>query len=178
MYIYTLKNSKNLIIRKATVEDTEEILHISNEVAGETSNFSYAKGEYYMTYDQQYTYISNIKDSKNSCFFVGIIDGKIVGSITFVSSSRKRLEHRGEMGIAVLKNYWGIGIGSALIKCFLKWARQNEVTKKIDLLVREDNIAAIALYIKYGFKIEGKISMGMRVDNRTYDIYMMGKMLK
>lgn len=178
MYIYTLKNSKNLTIRKAIVEDTEEILNISNEVAGETNNFSYANGEYYMTYEQQYTYISNIKDSKSSCFFVGIVDGKIIGSLTFVSSSRKRLEHRGEVGIAVLKDYWGIGVGSALMKCFLKWASQNGITRKVELLVREDNINAIALYIKFGFKMEGKISMGMRVDNRIYDIYMMGKILK
>lgn len=178
MYIYTLKNSKNLIVRKASVEDTEEILNISNEVAGETTNLSYSSGEYYMTYDQQYAYISRTRDSRNSCFLVGVLDGKIIGSLTFLSSSRKRLEHRGEMGIAVLKNFWGLGVGKSLMECFLKWARQNGVTRKVDLLVREDNIPAISLYIKYGFQIEGKISKGMIVNNRIYDIYMMGKILK
>lgn len=178
MHIYTLKNNKNLVIRKAVVEDTEAILNISNQVAGETDNLSYSSGEYYMTYDQQYTYISKLKDSKNSCFLVGVIDGKVIGSLTFLSSSRKRLEHRGEMGIAILKDYWGIGIGKSLIDFFLKWAKQNGVTKKIDLLVREDNIPAIGLYIKFGFQIEGRISRGMIVNNRSYDIYIMGKILK
>ncbi|KMT22919.1 GNAT family N-acetyltransferase [Clostridium cylindrosporum] len=178
MYIYTLKNSKSLCIRKAVVEDTEEILNISNQVAGETSNLSYSKGEYYMTYDQQYSYISRLKDSRNSCFLVGIIDGKIVASVTFLSSSRKRMEHRGEMGIAVLKDFWGVGVGKALMDCFLKWAKSNGITKKIDLLVREDNIPAISLYLKFGFQIEGRISKGMLVDSRFYDIYLMGKTLK
>ncbi len=177
MYLYTLKNGKSLTIRKAVVEDTEEILNISNQVAGESDNFSYAKGEYYMTYDQQYAYISRIKDAKSSCFFVGILDGKIVASLTFISSSRKRLEHRGEMGIAVLQDYWGMGIGSTLMEHFLKWAKLNGITKKIDLLVKEDNIPAIALYLKYGFQIEGKISNAMIVSGKVYDIYMMGKKL-
>lgn len=178
MYIYTLKNNKNLVVRKAMVEDTEEILNISNQVAGETNNLTYSSGEYYMTYDQQYTYISKLKDSKNSCFLVALVDGKVVGSLTFLSSSRKRLEHRGEMGIAVLKDYWGIGIGKSLIDNFLQWAKSNEITRKIDLLVREDNIPAIGLYLKFGFQIEGKIARGMVVNNRFYDIYIMGKILK
>lgn len=178
MYIYTLKNSRSVIIRKATVEDTEEILNISNEVAGESDNLTYAKGEYYMTYDQQYAYISRVKDQKNSCFLVAILDGKIIGTLTFISSNRKRLEHRGEMGIAVLKNFWGVGIGSSLIDCFLKWAKSNGVTRKVDLLVREDNISAIGLYLKFGFKIEGRIEKAMLVNGRLYDIYLMGKILK
>ncbi|MEF9952926.1 MAG: GNAT family N-acetyltransferase [Clostridium sp.] len=178
MQIYTLKNGKNLIIRKATIEDTEDIMNISNKVAGESNNLSYGQGEYYMTYDQQFSYISRVSDSKNSCFLVAIIDGVIVGSLTFVSSSRKRMEHRGEMGVAVLKDYWNIGVGKSLIDCFLKWAKTNGITRKIDLLVREDNLSAISLYLRFGFQIEGRISKGMLVDNRLYDIYLMGKTLK
>ncbi|MEG0371336.1 MAG: GNAT family N-acetyltransferase, partial [Clostridium sp.] len=133
---------------------------------------------YYMNYDQQYSCIDRVRNSVNSCFFVGIINGRIVGSLTFISPNRKRMEHRGEMGVAVLKKFWNIGIGKALMDCFLKWARGNGVTQKIDLLVREDNLAAISLYLRYGFQVEGRISKGMLVGGKLYDIYLMGKILK
>ncbi|MEG2338764.1 MAG: GNAT family protein [Clostridium sp.] len=178
MYIYTLKNGLSLTIRKARVEDTEEIINMSNKIAGESNNLSYGQGEYYMSYDQQYSYISRVNETRGSCFFVGIINGKIVGTITFISSSRKRMEHRGEMGVAVLKDFWNMGIGKSMIDCFLKWAKSNGVTQKVDLLVREDNLSAINLYLRFGFQIEGRISKGMLVDNRFYDIYLMGKTLK
>ncbi|MEF9935111.1 MAG: GNAT family protein [Clostridium sp.] len=178
MYIYTLKNGLSLTIRKAKVEDTEEIINMSNKIAGESNNLSYGQGEYYMSYDQQYSYISKVNETRGSCFFVGIINGKIVGTITFISSSRKRMEHRGEMGVAVLKDFWNMGIGKSMIDCFLKWAKSNGVTRKVDLLVREDNLSAINLYLRFGFQIEGRISKGMLVDNRFYDIYLMGKTLK
>jgi RimJ/RimL family protein N-acetyltransferase len=58
---------------------------------------------------------------------------------------------------------------------FFKWANSKAVVKKIDLEVREDNLRAINLYLKYGFKIEGRISRGMLIDGKYYDLYCMGK---
>jgi ribosomal protein S18 acetylase RimI-like enzyme len=65
--------------------------------------------------------------------------------------------HRGEVGIGVLKDYWGIGVATALMDYFFKWVETDGVIKKIELQVREDNVNAIKLYLKYGFKIEGRI---------------------
>lgn len=83
--------------------------------------------------------------------------------------------HRGELGIGILKEYWGIGVASSLLDYFFKWALMQEQVKKVDLEVREDNIRAVNLYLKHDFKIEGKISRGINVDGRYYDLYCMGK---
>jgi RimJ/RimL family protein N-acetyltransferase len=177
MVIYNLKNDKKLFIRKAEPKDAAEIVSMSTQIGGETDNLTFGTGEFYFTDDQEKQFISNIKNKENSLYIVAIVDGKIIGSLSFISSPRKRLMHRGDMGIAVLKDYWGIGVGTCLMDYFLKWAYSNGITKKIDLQVREDNIRAINLYLKYGFKIEGRISRGMYVDGKYYDIYYMGKTL-
>ena len=99
----------------------------------------------------------------------------MVGSISFISSSRKRVMHRGEMGIGILKECWGLGIGNCLMDYFIRWVNSTGVIKKIDLEVRQDNVRAINLYLKYGFEIEGKIERGIYIDGKYYDLYHMGK---
>ncbi|HBG38418.1 MAG TPA: N-acetyltransferase, partial [Clostridiaceae bacterium] len=84
---------------------------------------------------------------------------------------------RGELGIAVLKQFWGIGVGNFLMDYLFKWINSNGIIKKVDLSVREDNINAINLYIKWGFKIEGRISKGLYINGKYYDLYNMGKII-
>lgn len=83
--------------------------------------------------------------------------------------------HRGELGIAVLKDYWNIGVGNSLMDYFFKWAQSTEKIKKVELQVREDNMSAISLYLKWGFKFEGKISRGIMVNGKYFDLYYMGR---
>ena len=44
-------------------------------------------------------------------------------------------------------------------------------------MVREDNHAAVALYKKAGFEIEGRIKRAMKVDGIYYDFLYMGKLI-
>jgi RimJ/RimL family protein N-acetyltransferase len=175
MVLYDLKNGKKLYIRKVTQRDAKELVNLSSLVGGESDNLSFGVGEFYFNEDQEKQFIGNIVDRENCYYIVAIVDNKIIGNLTFVSSPRKRLMHRGDLGIAVLKDFWGEGIGTFLMDNFFRWANQNGITKKVELQVREDNTRAINLYLKYGFKIEGRISRGMYVDGRYYDLYCMGK---
>lgn len=171
-----LKNGKKLYIRRIEEFDAKDIINISQRIGGETDNLTFGMDDFYFTLEQQRIFISNMK-REGFLYIAAICDNKIVGTLSFISSNRKRIIHRGEMGLGILKEYWGMGVGTALIDYFLEWANGDGVIKKIELQVREDNIRAINLYIKYGFKIEGKISMGMCVNDRYYDLYLMGKIL-
>jgi RimJ/RimL family protein N-acetyltransferase len=175
MVLYDLKNGKKLYIRKATQRDAKELVNVSSMVGGESDNLSFGIGEFYFNEDQEKQFIGNIIDRENCSYLVAVVNDKIIGSLTFISSPRKRLMHRGDLGIAVLKDFWGEGVGSFLMDHFFRWVNQNGITKKIELQVREDNIRAINLYLKYVFKIEGRITRGMYVEGRYYDLYTMGK---
>lgn len=61
------------------------------------------------------------------------------------------MSHRAELGITVRKDYWGQGIGSLLMKELIKYAKENRI-EILNLDVRSDNVNAIHLYEKFGFK--------------------------
>lgn len=176
--LYDLKNNKKLSIRRIEEKDSAELVALWAKMGGESDNLTFGIDDYYFTEDQQRSFISNIKEKDNCLYIAAIVDNKIIGTLSFITSPRKRIEHRGDIGIGVLKEYWGTGVGSNLMDYFFRWAYSRDVIKKAELQVREDNIAAINLYMKWGFKIEGRISRGICVKGQFYDLYSMGKNIK
>ena len=69
-----------------------------------------------------------------------IIDGQLAGQLVVMLNQRVRRRHVATFGIGVDPRYHGKGVGSRLMQAML------------DLC---DNWAAIALYRKFGFEIEG-----------------------
>jgi RimJ/RimL family protein N-acetyltransferase/uncharacterized protein YxeA len=55
--------------------------------------------------------------------------------------------------LGVLKSHWGVGYGSNLINQMVSFYKTNGETKSIRLFVYKDNLGAIALYTKHGFKV-------------------------
>ena len=58
---------------------------------------------------------------------VGISDGKIVSVGSISGMAKSRFAHNAELGISVLKDYWGRGIGCALMAEFWIFALQNNI---------------------------------------------------
>jgi ribosomal protein S18 acetylase RimI-like enzyme len=84
----------------------------------------------------------------------------------------RRMRHRGELGISVLKAYQNRGIGRRLITEILSYARDNEFSV-IDLQVRCDNSAAVHLYETMGFEICGVHPAFFQIGEETVPFYMM-----
>lgn len=79
---------------------------------------------------------------------------KQIGGDASLNRLVRRMSHRGDFGIAVIKEYWNQGIGSQLMEKILEFAKENSF-EIIDLQVRSDNLRAIHLYERYGFKKMG-----------------------
>ncbi|MCX7884043.1 MAG: GNAT family N-acetyltransferase [Caloramator sp.] len=176
--LFNLKNGKTLRIRKAREEDAGEIVRLSDKIGGETDNLTFGMDDYYFSIEEEKILIRNIRNRHNCLLIVAIVDDKIVGILSFIASARKRIMHRGDMGIYILKDYWNLGIGSCMIDYFLKWAVENNTIKKIALEVRTDNERAINLYKKFGFEIEGHLKKSLFIDGRYYDTYYMAKTIE
>ena len=80
--------------------------------------------------------------------------------------------HRAELGITVKKNYWGQGIGSLLMQELINYARENGI-EIINLEVRSDNVNAIHLYKKFGFKHIGTSPAFFKIDGTYADFELM-----
>lgn len=86
--------------------------------------------------------------------FIAMHEGRLIGWCDITPLDRPVFAHTGTLGIGVLTAYRGLGIGKKLLQTALQKAQQKGLTR-IELSVREKNKAALALYKKFGFQIEG-----------------------
>lgn len=171
-YIFELKDGRELVIRKAEEKDAEIFLQYFNTVGAETDFLSFgAEGPKLTVEEEKEVFRSS---TPKNFFLIAEIEEKIVGSCS-INTNEKRIRsaHFGELGIVVLKNYWNLGIGYNLIKTAIKYGKQAGL-KKINLDTRKDNQKAINLYKKLGFKEEGIITRGTLINNKFYDLLIMG----
>ena len=177
MDIFILKDGSECIIKRAFEKDAADIIKYSNIVGGESDFLSYGYNEFSHNIEQEKQIIREYSETKNRLFILAVINGNICGTLTFWGNNRKRLEHWGELGISVLREYWNRGIGHALLNYLFDWIEKGRVIKKIDLMVREDNYSAIVLYEKVGFEVEGKIRRVMKINEKYYSFLYMGKLI-
>jgi putative acetyltransferase len=87
---------------------------------------------------------------------VAEVDGKVVGNLglhPFAKAARRK--HVYALGLVVHDDHHGKGVGSALLAAAIDLADNWLQAKRIELTVYTDNAAALALYGKSGFEIEG-----------------------
>ncbi|MCX7883663.1 MAG: GNAT family N-acetyltransferase [Caloramator sp.] len=169
--------NKRVIIRPATIDDAEALINYMNVIGGESDFLTFGPKELNITLDAEKSILEGFINKDNSLFIVAVLDGKIIGSLSFSGGGRKRLAHAGEFGVSVLKEFWGKGIGKELIRYLIDWAKETKVIRKINLRTRIDNERAIRLYKKLGFEEEGIIRREFLIDGKFYDTLMMGMLI-
>jgi ribosomal protein S18 acetylase RimI-like enzyme len=104
---------------------------------------------------------------------VAVAGGQIVGMLHIDASPHGF----GELGMLVDRGWRGRGVGSALIRAAISWARGRGL-HKLCLEVFAHNTAAIALYRKYGFVEEGRrTGQYRRASGELWDSIVMGRPL-
>jgi len=169
-----LKDGKTLLVRNAVEADALELIRYFKKVTAETDFLVTKPEEVSMSVEQEKAIIRAHLEKENSIFLVAVLNERIVGSLNFIGGGRKRTKHKGELGMSVLKDFWGLGIGSALLQSLLDWAKNSGI-KKIQLEVMVDNEQAIGLYKKFRFKIEGKKEKAVFKNSNYVDLLIMGR---
>lgn len=140
----------NIIIERAKCEDAAAMLEYLRQIGGETDNLSFGAEGLPYTPEQEALHLQQQEHSHDEVTFVAKDSGRIVGDAS-LSRLPRRMQHRGDLGIAVLQEYWHRGIGTRLLREIIRFAGDNAF-EGIDLQVRCDNAAAIHLYEKFGFQ--------------------------
>ena len=87
---------------------------------------------------------------------VACVEGEVVGNLGLETHpNRPRIRHAGSLGMAVRDDWQGKGVGTALMGAALDLADNWLNLTRIELHVYVDNFAAVALYKRFGFEIEG-----------------------
>lgn len=163
-------NGKNIVFRMAAVEDAQAIVDYIHIVAGESDNLSFGADSVPITLENEIGYLKSLEDSKTSAHFVVLCDNSIIATSHIATKSRQRMAHVASLGISVRKDYWHMGIGHELMNEMIRWAKEGDIIKKINLTVHSDNHNAIALYTKCGFNYVGTMHDEMRIDGLSADL--------
>ena len=108
--------------------------------------------------------------------FVALAAGRVVGWCDVFPEKRETMAHGGVLGMGVLDNYRGKGIGIALMRATLAQAKKAGF-KRVELTVREDNLRAQGLYTKIGFAVEGVKRKAALFEGKYYDLVLMSLLL-
>lgn len=85
------------------------------------------------------------------------------------------MAHHAELGLVVLEEFWGLGIGRKIMETIVEWGPQCGL-RKIYLRVFAHNDRAVRMYQAMGFVEEGRLKQDVRRGDGTFgDTLVMAK---
>lgn len=100
---------------------------------------------------------------------------EVIGWCDLRPKSAPTLRHSAVLGMGLIAPYRGQGLGSRMLAATLDAAGQAGL-QRAELVVRADNAPAIALYRRFGFKLEGTLRDYLRVDGVSHDALQMARL--
>ena len=96
------------------------------------------------------------------------MDGKVAGTAGIDAiGTQYKVTHRAEFGISILKEYWGLGIGQALMEACIHCAKTAGYAQ-LELDVVAENARAISMYQTAGFVEYGRNPKANRTRNAGF----------
>lgn len=103
--------------------------------------------------------------------------GEVIGQLGLhTSPNRPRRRHAGQIGMIVRDDWQGKGVGTALLEAAIELADRWLDLTRLELEVFVDNEAAIHLYEKFGFRIEGTLAKYAFREGQYVDTYSMARL--
>jgi ribosomal protein S18 acetylase RimI-like enzyme len=168
----------NIQIIKARTEDAQAILDYLDLIGKESDNLTFGEEGLGYTLEDEIKVIEGYAENLNSTMIIALDDKKVVSVGNLSASKRERTKHISILGISVLKDYWGQGIGKRMMNTLIEFAIQAPDTKYIHLDVRSDNTKAIRLYESVGFKKNSVVPNMMFIRGEYFDIDLMIRNVK
>jgi ribosomal protein S18 acetylase RimI-like enzyme len=144
-------DGRTVWLRPAIEEDAVAIIRAVDSVAREQAYLIRSRFE--VEEDWERAFIAKAREQGN-LLLVALLGGEVVGWVTLFRSQAEFMRHTAQLGIGVVQDYRGIGLGSALMAYALEWAAEQGI-EKVSLGVRSSNQRAQVLYHKLGFVQEG-----------------------
>ena len=155
-------------------------VHIRNGVASDGStvlenfNLTHAETDYLLSYpdenhfdsEQESRYLERKAASPNEIELIAFVNGKVAGTAGIDAiGAQYKVAHRAEFGVSILKDYWGLGIGRALMEACIQCAR-NAGYAQLELDVVAENTRALFLYQMAGFVEYGRNPQRLSLSER------------
>ena len=164
-----LKDGRTAVVRAAEPRDAVAWIANFQSVAAEriyvmTEQFSRTPEEIRTQFARA--------DPERELWLVAEADGRLVGGANVQRGAWRKNAHTASLGVAVVHAHRGRGIGEALVRALIDWARERGILR-LKLGVFATNVAAIRLYEKLGFREEARLAGEVLLDGRPVDEVLM-----
>ncbi len=155
-----LKNGMECCLRNGTESDGQAVFDNFNLTHGETDYLLSYPDENSFDVMQESRFLKEKVESENEIEIVAVVDNVVVGTAGIEAVGTKyKVRHRAEFGIGVAKEFWGLGIGQALMTACIECARAAGYIQ-LELNVVAENVKALSMYRKAGFVEYGRNPKG------------------
>ena len=157
-----------LDVRVGRVADVEHYCALKADVLAEETWFITEVDEFDASEGLNARLLTSLIEGDNSCFLTAWMAGGLAGMLLVQGGHLRRTQHVGRLEIYVGEECRGIGVGRALMEAAIDWASATDSVSKLSLAVFADNKAAVRLYERFGFEIEGRRSKEYRLSDGSY----------
>jgi len=163
-------------IRKIRTGDAEGFLLLRQQLEVETNFLLLEPGERNTTVKEVIAQIQAANGQGNQMIWVVEDEGNLIGYLAVSGGKFHRNRHCAYITIGLKQAFTGQGIGTRLFNSLESWAKQEGI-HRLELTVMMLNAAAIGLYKKMGFSIEGVKNDSLLIDGHYVNEYMMAKLV-
>lgn len=147
-----LRDGRACVLRHALAEDAAAVIDNFDLTHGETDYLLTYPDESRSDVAAEARFLQAKADSANEVEIIAQVGDVIAGTAGIDAvGGRYKLRHRAEFGVSVAREYWGLGIGRALMNACIDCARQAGYTQ-LELDVVADNARAMALYTRQALR--------------------------
>lgn len=140
---FTDRAGRAVLLRSPEPADAAALLDCLKRTSGETPYLLRDPEEITLTVAQEEAFLQNMLDDPHCGMLVADLDGQILGSASLsLAGPCRRMAHRCDLAIALYRDFWGQGLGHAMMQTLLDTAPTLGYTQA-ELQVVCDNHTAI-----------------------------------
>jgi RimJ/RimL family protein N-acetyltransferase len=142
-------------IRNADPSDAEQLTRLADAVSAEPEGWLISVAGEWRSAGDERRFLKAVRRYPHAAVLVAERDdGALVGRLSVGRDPHPASTHVADVGLMVAQEARRQGVGTALLRAAVEWAREVGV-RKLELHVFPWNEAAIALYDGFGFEREG-----------------------
>ncbi len=152
--VVAFKSRREFVVRPAMPSDARSFLALYRQVVSEGR---FIRTEGVTSGPRHFGKEFRRSRTEEHAELLAVAGGEVIGSLGISREAHPVNSHVASLGMMVAPEWRGRGVGSALLAEAIRWARDVGV-EKVALSVFPDNEAARALYRKFGFVEEGRLT--------------------
>jgi RimJ/RimL family protein N-acetyltransferase len=145
----------DFVIRRSDPTDAEQLTRLAASVSAEPEGWLISVAGEWRSAGDERRFLKALRRYPHAAVFVAEReDGTLVGRLSVGRDPHPASAHVADVGLMVALDARRQGVGTALLRAAVDWAREAGI-RKLELHVFPWNEAAIALYEAFGFEREG-----------------------